>query len=126
MILGDYEWQTYKEVNIRIDNVGRGLLKLNQQPKFRILIFAETRADWAVCMHACFRYNFPIVTLYATLGEEAIVHGITESEVTHVITSAELLPKFKVLILTHMKANGSILMKIINILFIPIFFLQKM
>ena len=36
------------------------------------------------------------MTLYATLGEEAIVHGINETEVTHVITSSELLPKFKV------------------------------
>ena len=37
-----------------------------------------------------------VVTLYATLGDEAIVHGINEAEVTHVITSSELLPKFKV------------------------------
>jgi long-subunit acyl-CoA synthetase (AMP-forming) len=36
------------------------------------------------------------VTLYATLGDEAIIHGINETEVTHVITSNELLPKFKV------------------------------
>ena len=39
---------------------------------------------------------FPVVTLYATLGEDAIIHGVNEAEVTHVITSSELLPKFKV------------------------------
>ena len=39
---------------------------------------------------------FLVVTLYATLGEEAIIHGINESEVSFVITSADLLPKFKV------------------------------
>ena len=37
-----------------------------------------------------------MVTLYATLGEDAIIHGVNESEVSHVITSADLLPKFKV------------------------------
>lgn len=37
-----------------------------------------------------------VVTLYATLGEDAIIHGVNESEVTHVITSADLLPKFQV------------------------------
>ena len=37
-----------------------------------------------------------VVTLYATLGEEAIIHGINESEVTHVITSNDLIIKFKV------------------------------
>jgi len=35
------------------------------------------------------------VTLYATLGDEAIVHGINETEVKHVITTHDLLPKFK-------------------------------
>ena len=37
----------------------------------------------------------PIVTLYATLGDDAIIHGINETEVSCVITSQELLPKFK-------------------------------
>jgi long-subunit acyl-CoA synthetase (AMP-forming) len=36
-----------------------------------------------------------IVTLYATLGDDAIIHGINETEVSCVITSQELLPKFK-------------------------------
>lgn len=36
-----------------------------------------------------------VVTLYATLGEDAIAHGINETEVTIVITSHDLLPKFK-------------------------------
>ena len=39
---------------------------------------------------------FVVVTLYATLGDEAIIYGINETEVTHVITSGDLLPKFKV------------------------------
>ena len=46
-------------------------------------------------------YYFLVVTLYATLGDEAIIHGINETEVTHVITSADLLPKFKVNIFLH-------------------------
>lgn len=36
-----------------------------------------------------------VVTIYATLGDEAIAHGINETEVSTVITSHELLPKFK-------------------------------
>ena len=35
------------------------------------------------------------VTLYANLGDDAIAHGVNETEVTHVITTHELLPKFK-------------------------------
>lgn len=36
-----------------------------------------------------------VVTLYATLGEDAIAHGLNETEVSIVITTHELLPKIK-------------------------------
>lgn len=36
-----------------------------------------------------------MVTIYATLGDDAIAHGINETEVSTVITSHDLLPKFK-------------------------------
>lgn len=36
-----------------------------------------------------------VVTLYATLGEEAIIHGLNETEVEVVLTSHDQLPKFK-------------------------------
>ena len=37
-------------------------------------------------------FLFPVVvTLYATLGGPAIVHGLNETEVTSIITSKELL-----------------------------------
>lgn len=39
--------------------------------------------------------NVVVVTIYATLGDNAIVHGINETEVTTVITSFDLMPKFK-------------------------------
>ena len=37
-----------------------------------------------------------VATLYATLGIEALVHGINETEATHVITTSENLSKFDV------------------------------
>ena len=40
--------------------------------------------------------SFSVVTLYATLGDEAIVHGINESQVKYLVTSIELIGKFKV------------------------------
>jgi len=32
-----------------------------------------------------------VVTLYSTLGPTAIAHGLNETEITHIITSKELL-----------------------------------
>lgn len=93
--LGDYRWTNFIETEKMAANFGKGLRELGQKPKTNIVIFAETRAEWLIAAHGCFKQNIPIVTIYATLGEDGVAHGINETEVTTVITSHELLPKFK-------------------------------
>lgn len=91
LILGDYRWLCYNEVDSAVSQFGSGLAALGQQPKSMIAIFCETRAEWMIAAQACFKHNFPLVTFYATLGEEAIAYGLNETGVTHLITSVELL-----------------------------------
>ncbi|XP_077988070.1 fatty acid CoA ligase Acsl3-like [Glandiceps talaboti] len=95
LILGDYTWETFDEVNERAENLGAGLKSLGLKPRESVVIFAETRAEFMITMQACFKYNFPVVTIYATLGEDGLCHGINETEVTHVVTSASLVSKLK-------------------------------
>lgn len=94
-IYGRYQWLSYQEVNDQAASFGAGLLALGQKPKQNVCLFAETRAEWMIAAVGCFKYNFPVVTLYSTLGDEAIIHGVNESEVTIIITSNLLLDKFK-------------------------------
>lgn len=56
-------------------------------------------------------YLISVVTIYATLGDEAIAHGINETEVTTVITSHELLPKFKYILELTPRVNTIIFME---------------
>ncbi|XP_066508265.1 long-chain-fatty-acid--CoA ligase 3a isoform X2 [Hoplias malabaricus] len=70
---------------------GSGLAALGQKPFKNIAIFCETRAEWTIASQACFMYNFPLVTFYSTLGGPAIAHGLNQTEVSHIITSKELL-----------------------------------
>uniref|UniRef100_A0A8C8RG61 long-chain-fatty-acid--CoA ligase n=1 Tax=Pelusios castaneus TaxID=367368 RepID=A0A8C8RG61_9SAUR len=91
VILGKYTWLSYDEVYMKAANFGNGLAVLGQQPKTNIAIFCETRAEWMIAAQACFMHNYQLVTLYATLGGPAIVHGLNESEVTTIITSKELM-----------------------------------
>uniref|UniRef100_A0A669C7R6 long-chain-fatty-acid--CoA ligase n=1 Tax=Oreochromis niloticus TaxID=8128 RepID=A0A669C7R6_ORENI len=91
VILGNYNWLSYEEAYQAAKCFGSGLAALNQKPHCNIAIFCETRAEWIVAAQACFMYNFPLVTLYATLGPVAIAHGLNETEVTHIITSKDLL-----------------------------------
>ncbi|CAB1442276.1 unnamed protein product [Pleuronectes platessa] len=91
LILGGYRWLSYNEMDRVVSQFGSGLAALGQQPKSTIAIFCETRAEWMITAQACFRRNFPLVTFYATLGEEAIAFGLNETGVTHLVTSSELL-----------------------------------
>ncbi|XP_074545148.1 long-chain-fatty-acid--CoA ligase 3b [Halichoeres trimaculatus] len=91
VILGNYNWLSYEEAYQAAKCFGSGLAALGQRPQCNIAIFCETRAEWILAAQACFMYNFPLVTLYSTLGPTAIAHGLNETEVTHIITSKDLL-----------------------------------
>ncbi|XP_014219278.1 long-chain-fatty-acid--CoA ligase 4 isoform X2 [Copidosoma floridanum] len=93
--MGDYRWKSSKEVEALACSFSRGLKDLGLTARKNIVIFAETREEWMIAAHACFKQNLTVVTIYATLGDDAIAHGINETEVDTVITSFELLPKFK-------------------------------
>uniref|UniRef100_A0A673HQY5 long-chain-fatty-acid--CoA ligase n=1 Tax=Sinocyclocheilus rhinocerous TaxID=307959 RepID=A0A673HQY5_9TELE len=91
VILGEYHWMSYDQVYKEVRAFGSGLAALGPKPLKNIAIFCETRAEWIIAAQACFMYNFPLVTLYSTLGGPAIAHGLNEAEVSHIITSKELL-----------------------------------
>uniref|UniRef100_A0A669ER90 long-chain-fatty-acid--CoA ligase n=1 Tax=Oreochromis niloticus TaxID=8128 RepID=A0A669ER90_ORENI len=91
VFLGEYRWLSYKDTLTAATHLGSGLAALGQRPKTNIAIFCETRAEWIIAAQACFTYNFPLVTIYSTLGGPAIAHGLNETQVTHIITSRELL-----------------------------------
>ncbi|XP_036820742.1 long-chain-fatty-acid--CoA ligase 3 isoform X2 [Oncorhynchus mykiss] len=91
VILGQYRWLSYAETHKAAARFGSGLAAMGQRAHNNIAIFCETRAEWVIAAQACFMQNFPLVTLYSTLGGPAITHGLNETEVSHIITSRELL-----------------------------------
>uniref|UniRef100_A0AAR2JQ49 long-chain-fatty-acid--CoA ligase n=1 Tax=Pygocentrus nattereri TaxID=42514 RepID=A0AAR2JQ49_PYGNA len=110
LVLGEYSWKSYEDVEREVELLGSGLAALGQQPATNIAIFCETRADWMVTAQACFRRNYPLVTLYATLGEDAVAFGLNQCGATLLITSKELLDsKLKVSVpgLKHVIYIGS-------------------
>ena len=93
--LGDYRWISYEDADTTADYIGRGLRALGLSKGMKICMFADTRSEWMLTAQGCFKQGFPLVTLYTNLGEEAVVHGVNQTECTHVVTSHELLPKFR-------------------------------
>jgi long-chain acyl-CoA synthetase len=94
-VLGSYQWRTFTQMDNEAESFGRGLRELGINAKENVVLFAETRAEWLIASNGCMKQNMPLVTLYATLGEDALIHGINETEVSCVVTSQELLPKFR-------------------------------
>jgi len=93
--LGDYRWLTYEEADSMADNFGRGLRVLGMRPNNNLCLYADTRAEWLIAAQASFQQSLPVVTIYTNLGEAGVIHGLSETQAEVVITSHELLPKFR-------------------------------
>lgn len=95
LILGDFKYFTYEEIQQRVDHIREGLIASGIKRGDLVVIYSETRIEWHLVAQALFQIGAVIVTLYATLGEDGVVHGINESQATHVITSSDLVPKLQ-------------------------------
>ncbi|KAL5779481.1 hypothetical protein ACOSQ2_010218 [Xanthoceras sorbifolium] len=91
--LGEYEWLTYGKAFESVCNFASGLAQLGHKKEERVAIFADTREEWFLALQGCFRRNVTVVTIYASLGEEALCHSLNETEVTTVICGSKELKK---------------------------------
>ncbi|KAI9106638.1 hypothetical protein K1719_022166 [Acacia pycnantha] len=91
--LGDYEWLTYGKTFEAVCNFASGLANIGHVREERAAIFADTREEWFIALQGCFRRNITVVTIYASLGDEALCHSLNETEVTTVICGQKELKK---------------------------------
>ncbi|KAF2292466.1 hypothetical protein GH714_023110 [Hevea brasiliensis] len=91
--LGDYEWQTFGQVFDRACNFASGLIRLGHIEDTRAAIFSETRAEWFIAFQGCMRQNITVVTIYASLGEDALIHSLNETQVSTLICDSKQLKK---------------------------------
>ncbi|RWW86541.1 hypothetical protein BHE74_00004680 [Ensete ventricosum] len=83
--LGSYEWVSYGEAFRAVCSFASGLVQLGHKMDERIAIFSDTRAEWFIALQGCFRQNITVVTIYASLGEDALCHSLNETEASTVI-----------------------------------------
>ncbi|KAL6846387.1 hypothetical protein ACP4OV_023835 [Aristida adscensionis] len=91
--LGEYEWDTYAEAFNRACNFASGLIKMGHKQDSHVAIFSDTRAEWLIAAQGCFRQNLTVVTIYASLGEDALVHSLNETQVSTLICDSKQLKK---------------------------------
>ncbi|XP_062199820.1 long chain acyl-CoA synthetase 8 [Phragmites australis] len=95
--LGEYEWDTYGEAFNRACNFASGLIKMGHKQNSHVAIFSDTRAEWIIAAQGCFRQNLTVVTIYASLGEDALVHSLNETQVSTLICDSKQLKKLPAL-----------------------------
>ncbi|KAH7352445.1 hypothetical protein KP509_19G045500 [Ceratopteris richardii] len=99
LTFGKYKWISFKEAFEQASCFASGLAELGHLKAERCAIFAETRADWFIALQGCFRQSITVVTMYASLGEDAIAYSLNETEVSTVICDPK---QFKKLIAVSM------------------------
>ncbi|KAG2391327.1 Long chain acyl-CoA synthetase [Vigna angularis] len=61
-----------------VTSFASGLALLVHRKEERVAIFAKTRDRWFIALQGCFRRNVTVVTIYSSLGEEALCHSLNE------------------------------------------------
>jgi len=94
--MGPFQWESFSMAFERVKNISRGLGSLGLKPRdSKAAIYAPTSPQWFYFAHACYAQNIPVATMYANLGEEAVVFALQDTKAEVVLTNAELLPGLK-------------------------------
>lgn len=60
LLLGDYKWITYREMDQKLDLIGKGLMSLGVRPRQNVVIFAETRMEWMLAAQVSFHASIGV------------------------------------------------------------------
>eukprot|EP00286_Rhodomonas_abbreviata_P027977 CAMPEP_0181305632 /NCGR_PEP_ID=MMETSP1101-20121128/9842_1 /TAXON_ID=46948 /ORGANISM="Rhodomonas abbreviata, Strain Caron Lab Isolate" /LENGTH=779 /DNA_ID=CAMNT_0023411579 /DNA_START=176 /DNA_END=2515 /DNA_ORIENTATION=+ len=84
---GDFVWRNYNTVFQDIQAAASGLLQLpgvseKRAAKKQVVaaLLAETSQEWMIAAQAAMACGITVTTVYATLGHDAMCHGIKETE----------------------------------------------
>ena len=101
---GDYVWQSYEHVALRVTNFGSGLLELSRQylnvpaTQWHLGLYALNRPEWAIADWAVSAYSLVSVSLYDTLGADAATYIVNHAEIPVIVTSID---KIEILLKSH-------------------------
>lgn len=81
----EYEWISYRDFEQRVINFSSGLISLGLKHGDRVGIQARNCAEWLVTEYSCYRMGLVLVPLYDTLGKEAVLHIVDQTEIAVII-----------------------------------------
>ena len=73
-----YKWQTYDQLSARVTAVAKGLHELGLSPGDKLMIYADTKAEWLITALAAFKSSLSVVTIYTNLGEDGVTFSVNQ------------------------------------------------
>eukprot|EP00899_Mesostigma_viride_P000943 jgi/Mesvir1/1084/Mv17597-RA.1 len=87
-----YLWDTYRTAGQRASAFAAGLCSLGAQPGDKIGIYSVNSAEWVLTELGCYTQSLIPISLYDTLGDNAVEFVINHAEVATVVVSRKNLP----------------------------------
>ncbi|KAH8107025.1 acetyl-CoA synthetase-like protein [Cristinia sonorae] len=93
-----FEWQSWGTVDARRKAVGSGLYKMFQDGTIgagqypTVGIWSKNCANWQLIDFGCHAFNLVSVSLYDTLGKDAVEYIINHAETTIIFASSQHIP----------------------------------
>jgi long-chain acyl-CoA synthetase len=94
---GDIQWLTFADVSVKAHQFGAALRAAGLQPApkttnlqqckepCRIAIFENTCADWMIATIGSFTQSLTVVTVYATLGIDAVAEAVRDNAIRAIV-----------------------------------------
>ncbi|GET85405.1 long chain fatty acyl coA synthetase, putative [Leishmania tarentolae] len=91
--LNEPTYITYAEVWNRLTALGRGLVELGLGKGSRVALFEDTRWEWLVTMLGAWTQGIVGVTVYANLGEDALLYALEEASCEALVCNGKSVGK---------------------------------
>ena len=88
----DFDWMTYADYGAKINRVGAAFVgALGVAANERVLLYADTCLEWMLTAQACWTQSLTVVTVYATLGAEGLLHAASITKAKVLVVDAKTL-----------------------------------
>ncbi len=77
----------------RSHNFAGGLVQVGCKAKENIGIFSKNRPEWVITEQACYAQNMVVVSLYDTLGPDAVAYILNHANISTVVCSQDKIKK---------------------------------
>jgi long-chain acyl-CoA synthetase len=82
---------SYEEMWAKMVAFGHGLASIGLKPGTKVGLYEDTRYEWMVACYGIWSQNMVGVTVYANLGDDALVYAMREAEVPCMFVNGKLV-----------------------------------